>query len=203
MGIRQHGLIRFGSPNQDSYIGTLGDGTFALKFKGVTLATATAAGVLSLAGGIDATGPEINAAADVSARLVSITDADTPILAANSGRPHVITDVSADRTFTLPAVASGLEYVFYPKLNAADGHDWIFTTGSDTNYFVGGVMFLDTDAGAGADELVLTVPDGNSNSKFQINLPQPGTILRFICDGTLWVVAGVICSTTAPTYADQ
>lgn len=154
-------------------------------------------------GGVTATADEVNAAADVSARLVSITDANTPITAANSGKPHVIDNVSADRTFTLPTPASGLEYAFYPKLNAADGHDWIFTTSSDTNYFVGGVQFLDTDAGAGADEISLVVPDGNSNSKLQINLPQPGTILRFICDGTLWVVSGVVCSTTAPTFADQ
>lgn len=151
----------------------------------------------------DATVAEINAAADVSARLVAIADENTSILAANSGKPHVIDNVSADRTFTFPTPASGLEFAFYPKLNAADGHDWIFTTGSDTNYFMGGVTFLDSDAGAGADELSLVVPDGNSNSKLQINLPQPGTMLRFICDGTLWVVSGVVCSTTAPTYADQ
>lgn len=159
--------------------------------------------VLDELSGLTATVAEVNAAADVSGRLVSITDADTPILAANSGKPHVIADVTADRTFTLPTPASGLEYHFYPQLNAADGHDWIFDTGSNTNYFVGGVTFLDSDAGAGADELSLVVPDGNSNSKFQINLPQPGTMLKFICDGTLWIVAGVVCSTTAPAYADQ
>lgn len=135
--------------------------------------------------------------------VVAVTDADTSLSAAASGKPHTVADVSADRTFTFPTPAAGLTYRFYPKLNAADGHDWIFTTGSDTNYFVGGVMFLDTDAGAGSDELVLTVPDGNSNSKFQVNLPQPGTMLTFLCDGTLWTVAGIVCSTTAPTFADQ
>ena len=136
-------------------------------------------------------------------RLVSIADENTAISAANSGSPHVIANVSADRTFTLPTPASGLEYRFFPKLNAADGHDWIFDTGSNTNYFVGGVTFLDSDAGSGADELSLVAPDGDSNSKFQINLPQPGTMLHFICDGTLWVVGGVVCSTTAPAFADQ
>jgi hypothetical protein len=152
---------------------------------------------------VGATAAELNAAADVSARLVTITDANTPLLVANSGKPHVIDNVSADRTFTLPTPASGLEYEFYPKLNAADGHDWLFTSGSDTNYFVGGVTFLDSDAGEAADELSLVVGDGNSNSIFQVNLPQPGTRIKFICDGTLWILSGLVCSTTAPTFADQ
>lgn len=151
----------------------------------------------------NATAAEIDAAADVSARLVTVTNADTAISASNSGKPHVIDDVSADRTFTLPTPASGLEFDFYPKLNAADGHDWIFSTGSNTNYIVGGVAFLDTDAGAGADELSLVVGNGSSNSKLQVNLPQPGTVIKFICDGTLWVLSGTVFSTTAPTFADQ
>jgi hypothetical protein len=171
--------------------------------QGVAKVTALHIGTSGSETQVGATAAELNAAADVSARLVSITDADTPITVANSGKPHVIADVSADRTFTLPTPASGLEYAFYPKLNAADGHDWIFTTGSNTNYIVGGVQFLDTDAGAGADEISLVVGNGSSNSKFQVNLPQPGTLIRFICDGTLWVLSGVVCSTTAPAFADQ
>jgi hypothetical protein len=115
----------------------------------------------------------------------------------------MVANVSADRTYTFPAEADGLEFLFLPDLNAADDFDWIFNTESDTNFFTGGVMFLDTDAGAGADELSLVVPDGNSNSKFQINLPQPGTQLRFICNGTTWNVSGIVCSTTAPAFTDQ
>lgn len=153
--------------------------------------------------GNSVTAAELAAAADVGQRLVSVTDADTSISAANSGKPHAIADVTADRTFTLPTPSSGLEFTFYPKLNAADGHDWIFNTGSDTNYFVGGVVFLDSDAQDSADEVVVTVPDGNSNSKLQVNLPAPGTSVTFISDGTLWIVSGVVVSTTAPTYADQ
>lgn len=159
--------------------------------------------LLEIVQGATVTAAELQAAADVSNRLVTITNADTAISAANSGKPHVIDDVSADRTFTLPTPASGLEYRFYPKLNAADGHDWIFSTGSNTNYIVGGVQFLDTDAGAGADEISLVVGNGSSNSKLQVNLPQPGTVLHFICDGTLWVVGGIVCSATAPAFADQ
>ena len=135
--------------------------------------------------------------------VIALGDANASILAVNSGKPHTIADVAADRTYTLPTPAAGLSFEFFPKLNAADGHDWIFTTGSNTNYFMGGVTHIDTDSDAAGDEIVLVVPNGSSNSKLQVNLPQPGTMLRFICDGTLWTVAGIVVSATAPAFADQ
>ena len=152
---------------------------------------------------VGATAAEINAAADVSVRRIAVADANYAILVANSGKPHMVANVTADRTFTFPAEADGLDYTFLPDLNAADDFDWIFNTESDTNYFTGGVVFMDSDAADTGDEISLVVPDGNSNSKFQINLPQPGTVLRFICNGTTWNVSGQVMSTTAPAFADQ
>lgn len=148
---------------------------------------------------------ELLAAIDTgtTAAVIEMSDANYTILAENSKKPHVIANVSADRTFSFPAEADGLDFEFIPDLNAADGHDWIFDTGSNTNYFTGGVVFLDTDAQDAADEIVLTAPDGDSNSKFQVNLPQPGTRVRFICNGTTWNVSGQVVSTTAPSFADQ
>lgn len=150
-----------------------------------------------------ASAAELNAAAKVSARRVGVPDEAYAVLAANSGKPHLVANVSADRTFTLPTPADGLDFEFIATVGAADGHDWIFTTGSDTNYFIGAVVHLDTDADAAGDEIVMVAPDGNSNSKLQINLPQGGTRVRLICDGTLWTVSGFAVSTTAPAFADQ
>jgi len=134
---------------------------------------------------------------------IAVPDANTTILAENSGKPHLVANVSADRTFTLPAAAAGLDFEFIATVGAADGHDWIISTGSDTNYYVGAIVHLDTDSDAAGDEIVVVAPDGNSNSKLQINLPQGGTRVRAICDGTLWTVTGFAISTTAPTFADQ
>lgn len=136
-------------------------------------------------------------------RRVAVGDADYTVLAKNSGRPHLVANVSADRTITLPTPEDGLDFEFIAQVAAADGHGWIFTTGSDTNYFLGGVVHLDTDADAAGDEVVVVGPDLNSNSKLQINLPNAGTRIRFVCDGTLWTVSGFAVSTTAPTFADQ
>lgn len=152
---------------------------------------------------VAASAAELNAAADVSGRIVSVTDADTTILAANSGKPHLVANVSADRTFSLPTAAAGLDFEFIAQVGAADGHDWIIDTGADANFFLGAVTHLDTDADAAGDEVVNVSPDGNSNSKLQINLPQGGTHIRCVCDGTNWTVFGVAVSVTAPAFADQ
>ena len=134
---------------------------------------------------------------------VAVGDAAYTVLPGNSGKPHLVANVSADRTFTLPSPVDGLDFEFIAQVGAADGHDWIFTTGSDTNYFVGGIVHLDNDAVGAGVEVVVVAPDGNSNSKLQINLPAGGTRVRFICDGTLWTVSGFAVSTTAPAFADQ
>lgn len=134
---------------------------------------------------------------------IQLTDADYTVLTENSGIPHFIPNVSADRTITLPEPVKGLNYEFLTDMIAADGHDWIFDTQSTTNYFVGGLLFADTDAGTGAAEVALNSGDGNSNKLLQVNLPAPGTWVKFICDGTLWHVRGVAVSTTAPTWADS
>lgn len=134
---------------------------------------------------------------------VAVGDADYTVLPENSGKPHLVANVSADRTITLPSPVDGLDFEFIAQVGAADGHDWIFTTGADANYFLGAVIHLDTDAVAAGIEVVVVAPDGNSNSKLQINLPAGGTRVRFTCDGTLWTVSGFATSVTAPTFADQ
>lgn len=144
----------------------------------------------------------INGIARGSGR-VAVGDANYSVLATNSGKPHLVANVSADRTFTLPTPVDGLDFEFIAQVGAADGHDWIITTGSDTNYFLGGVVHLDTDASTGAAEVVAVAPDLNSNSKLQINLPAGGTRVRFVCDGTLWTVSGFAVSATAPAFGDQ
>lgn len=153
---------------------------------------------------VTATAAEINAAADVSGRLVSIPDAATyVVLAANSGKTHVIPNLTASCTIDLPAVAAGLEYTFIGSAVAADAQNWIFDTTSATNFYLGGLAFADTDAGAGADEIHAGVfPDGNSNDIMTIVTPGAGTRVHLICDGTNWIVNGQVFSATVPTFAD-
>jgi hypothetical protein len=134
----------------------------------------------------------------------SVGDAAAYIVdALDSGKTHIIPDLTADCTITLPNAEAGLQFKFIYGGVAADAQDWIFTTGSNSNYIVGGVVQHDPD-NAG-DDTVVYYGDGNSNSKLSVLTPEGGTWIEFICTGTTWTVNGSIISATdtGVVFADQ
>lgn len=156
---------------------------------------------LDASGSIDVTGA-ITASGGLKQPVVNVTNAATyTVLAADSGKVHVIPDLTADCTLTLPTPASGLHYIFIYGGATADAQDWIISTGSGTNYYVGGGIHIDSDAGAGADEVVPVFSDGNSNDFLTVLTPQGGTKIELWSDGTLWYVNAVVVSATASALA--
>lgn len=155
--------------------------------------------------GVDATITEIDSVLDQSANWVDVTNATSyTVLAANSGKVHFLPDFTAACSLLLPAEAAGLSFEFVYVGGALDAHGFILNSESDTNYFVGGVLHMDTNAGAGTDELVAVYPDGNSNSKLTATSVGAGTRLSVKCrDGVLWTIEGRVVGATAPTFADQ
>ena len=131
-------------------------------------------------------------------RAIVIGDADYTVLARNSNKIHHVANVSSDRTFTLPTAAAGLYYEFWSTMEAADGHDWLIVTGSDTNFYKGGLIFHDSDAADGKP--LLSAPNGTDDATIQIILPSVGTCVKMYCDETNWFLSGVVFSVTAPTY---
>jgi hypothetical protein len=131
---------------------------------------------------------------------VVITDAATyTVKEYNSGVLHVFPNLTADITVTLPSPKKGLSYRFMYGGAAADAQDWLFVTGSASNYFVGGVAWL-TD---GTPDIEVVYSDGNSNDTFTAFTPEAGTWIELVCDGTVWYLNGQIVSTSAtPTIAD-
>lgn len=132
---------------------------------------------------------------------VSIPDATTyTVLADNSGIRHYFPDFASTCTATLPAPKAGLWFDFVFAGVATDAQNFVISTGSDTNYFVGGLTFIDHDT----DVVAPLYPDGNSNSKLTLVTPAAGTVLRIeSANGTLWTVSGFAASATVPTFADQ
>ena len=132
---------------------------------------------------------------------VQITDAATYTFKAdNSGLVHYAPDLTADATWTLPTPKAGLWFEIVYAGDAADAQDWLITTGSDTNYYKGGLMFCDQDG----DALAPIDGDGNSNSKLTILTPEPGTRIRIECaNGVNWFLSGFVLSATIPSFADQ
>lgn len=135
---------------------------------------------------------------------VNVTDAASyTVLAADSGKVHIVPDLTNTCTIALPTASAGLSYEFIYGGVAADAQNWVINTGADANYFKGGLVHLDTDAGSGGDEVVMIAGDGNSNSKLTVVTPEPGTIVKLICDGTNWYLSGYAVSATVPSFADQ
>lgn len=154
---------------------------------------------------VDSTTGEVTVGVQVTssgviAAPVTLTDANTTLTAAaNAGRVNFTPDVTADRTYTLPTPSAGLRFDFVYSGLAADGHDFIINTGSNTNYFIGNVAFNDTDDGAAS----VVFSDGNSNSKLQVNVPAAANITVIAKDGVNWYVYGSVTGATAPAFADQ
>ena len=131
---------------------------------------------------------------------VSLSDGDVTLdNATHSGRILLVPDGTQDNTYTLPAPVAGSVFKFVYAGGAADGTDAIILTPGNTNFFIGGVTFLDTDG----NEVSSVFSDGNSNSKIQMNVPAGFEVTIVGKDTTNYQIFGNVTSTTAPTFADQ
>lgn len=184
----------------DNYEPKYADSANIFEIMGVT----SSAAELNITDGLLATAAELNARAAAASRYVNVTNAATyTVLAADSGKIHIMPDFTSSCTLTLPTAAAGLEYTFIGKAVAADAQDWIIKSPSATNYFLGGVSFADTDAGAGADEIHAGVwSNGTTNDFLTVVTPGAGTRIHVICDGTNWIANGQVFSATVPAFSD-
>jgi len=137
--------------------------------------------------------------------VVVVTDAATySVLAANTGKIHVIGDLSQNTAINLPTEAAGLYYKFIYCAAAVEAHDHVIDSEANANFYIGGVAFIDSDAGDGADELHAGLySDGNSNSELDLNNIATGTWIEMYCDGTNWYLTGLVLSDTVPAITDQ
>jgi|TARA_R100001163_G_scaffold55630_1_gene43133 hypothetical protein len=145
------------------------------------------------------TGPVIsNAGFQVSP--VVLADGDITITkATHGGRINLVPDGGQDNTYTLPAPEAGVSYRFVYAGGAADATDAIIVTPGNTNFYVGGVTFLDTDG----NEVSSVFSDGDSNSSIQLNVPAGFDVTIIGKDSTNYQIFGNVTSTTAPAFADQ
>ena len=130
---------------------------------------------------------------------VSLADADVTLTnATHSGRVLLVPDGGQDNTYTLPAPIAGSVFRFVYAGGAADATDAIIVTPGNTNFFIGGVTFLDSD-----NEVSSVFSDGNSNSKIQINVPAGFDVTIIGKDTTNYQIFGNVTSATAPAFGDQ
>lgn len=132
---------------------------------------------------------------------VSVADATTySVKARDSGLVHYIPDLTATCTLTLPSPKAGLWFEFAYSGVAADASNWVISSGSNTNYFDGGLTFIDHDT----DVVAPIAGNGSTNSKLTVVTPTVGTYIRVESrNGTLWTLSGHVNSATIPSFADQ
>ena len=119
----------------------------------------------------------------------------------NSGKIHLIPDLTADCTFTLPAVEAGLCYQLCYTGAAADVQDWIINTAATDELFKGGIVFHDENIGGAGIEVLAVYADFSNDDTFTVLTPQVGTDVYLVSDGTSWIVNGTVVSDTVPTFA--
>ena len=148
----------------------------------------------------DSTSGAITEVATIGDSPVSLADGNITITnATHSGRTILVPDGGQDNTYTLPAPIAGSVFRFVYAGGAADATDAIIVTPGNTNFYIGGVTFLDTDG----NEVSSVFSDGNSNSSIQLNVPAGFDVTIVGLNTTNYQIFGNVTSTTAPAFADQ
>ena len=130
---------------------------------------------------------------------VSLADTNVPLTnATHSGRILLIPDGGQDNTYTLPAPIAGSMFRFVYAGAAADATDAIIVTPGNSNFYIGGVTFLDTD-----NEVSAVFSNGSSNSSIQINVPAGFDVTIMGLNTTNYQIFGSVTGATAPAFADQ
>jgi len=130
---------------------------------------------------------------------VALGDEDKTLDAAtHSGRTLVVPALASNRTITLPAPVAGQSYKLIYGGAAEEAENLIIVTPGNTNFFIGGIVHLDSNA-----DNVSVYSDGNSNS--QLTLTDFGIFEINILakDSTNYYIWGYQEGADAPAFADQ
>lgn len=128
---------------------------------------------------------------------VFVADA-TPyaVLAANSGKLHIILEQTSSITLNLPAIAAGLSYKFVMGGVATEAQDWIIVA-TTPSYYNGGVSWDDSNAVASP---VPVYGNGTSHLTLTATTPEAGTAIEIYSNGTEWFVCGAVFSAATPAF---
>ena len=147
----------------------------------------------------DSTSGAITEVATIGDGPVSLADGNVTLTnATHSGRILLVPNGGQDNTYTLPAPIAGSVFRFVYAGGAADATDALIVTPGNTNFYIGGVTFLDTD-----NEVSAVFSDGNSNSSIQLNVPAGFDVTIIGLNTTNYQIFGTVTGATAPAFADQ
>ena len=112
-------------------------------------------------------------------------------------------NVSANRTYTLPTPKVGMEFRFIGPtgLAAADGHSVIIASGAGNSiFFKGQLVHHDTNQTGQTSAVIFS--DQDSNETLTLAIAQAHDITCLGTSTTTWQLSGFVASDTAPAFAD-
>ena len=141
---------------------------------------------------LDGSGMQVTPVALADTTAISLT------AATHGGRVAVVPALSANCTLTLPSPSAGVYFKLIYGGAAEETENLIIDTGSDTNFYLGGIVHLDSNA-----DNVSVYADGNSNSILTLTDFGLFDINILAKDSTNWYIWGNQEGADAPAFTDQ
>jgi len=157
------------------------------------LLTVQAGGAISMA-----SGSWMTISGGVIQAPVFVADA-TPytVLAADSGKLHIILEQTNSITLNLPVIAAGLSYKFVMGGVATEAQNWVIVA-TTPSFYNGGVTWDDSNAVASP---VPVYGNGTSHLTLTATTPEAGTAIEIYSNGTEWFVCGSVFSAATPAFS--
>lgn len=142
-------------------------------------------------------GSTLTASGAIVQAPVFVADA-TPyaVLAADSGKLHIILEQANTITLNLPVIAAGLSYKFIMGGVATEAQNWVIVA-TTPSFYNGGVTWDDSNAVASP---VPVYGNGTSHLTLTATTPEAGTEIGIYSNGTEWFVHGAVFSTATPAF---
>lgn len=129
---------------------------------------------------------------------VFVADA-TPytVLAADSGKMHIILEQTNTITLNLPVIAAGLSYKFIMGGVATEAQNWVITA-TTPSFYNGGIAWTDLDDTE--SNLAVVYANGTSHLTLTVTTPAAGTGIEIYSNGTEWFAHGTVISDSTPAF---
>ena len=129
---------------------------------------------------------------------VFVADA-TPytVLAANSGKLHVILEQTSSITLNLPVIAAGLSYKFIMGGVATEAQNWVIVA-TTPSFYNGGIAWIDLNDAE--SNLAVVYANGTSHLTLTVTTPAAGTVIEIYSSGAEWFVFANVISDSTPAF---
>lgn len=143
-------------------------------------------------------GATLNLSGSVVQAPVFVPDA-TPytVLAADSGKLHIILEQTNSITLNLPVIAAGLSYKFVMGGVATEAQNWVIVA-TTPSFYNGGIAW--TDLNDAESNLAVVYANGTSHLTLTVTTPAAGTVIEIYSNGTEWFVHSTVISDSTPAF---